>query len=69
MLWFFVLTFITWDGLETQHLEGPYPTEAACAAAIQHVGATIPEWVKKAMVTPCTRARRAAHAEAWHRHP
>lgn len=53
MVWFFVLIFVTWDGLETQHLEGPYPTEAECHAGMRAAGAKIPEWVEKAAALPC----------------
>lgn len=56
MLWFFVLIFVTFDGLETQHLEGPFLSEESCQAAIRQVGAQIPAWVERATATYCERA-------------
>jgi hypothetical protein len=53
MLWFFVLTFLTWDGMETRHLEGPYASRAVCEAAMRSAGARIPEWVLRAQAAPC----------------
>lgn len=56
MVWFFVLIFITWDGLETRHLEGPYPSKAACEAGIVSAGQHIPARVERASASPCQRA-------------
>jgi hypothetical protein len=58
-LWFFVLTFLTWDGLETAHLEGPYATRALCETAMFAAGERIPEWVLEAHAAPCQMLKEA----------
>lgn len=57
MSWFFILVFITFDGLETHHLEGPYQSKEACQIGMRAAGAKIPEWVEKASAMPCEAAR------------